>query len=163
MQFAKDSFYMALRSRLAGLNPARVVMIEGVAETAVLVTENEAVTSAERHIDCFYISFGAANPAVASAAAGLMSLETNIEYQTRGTADDCCDRGRSLAALDSELLGMLPPTYVAKSDYTKNPALGLGTNLFWAKPRLGQVEATGRNLRRTATLTIYFYPEDAEA
>ena len=29
MQFAKDSFSMALRERLAGLNPARIVTLSG--------------------------------------------------------------------------------------------------------------------------------------
>src|SRR5512146_1722269 len=117
MQFAKDSIYAALRARLATLNPERAVTIEGVAEPAMVVIENEPATLAERFADCFYLSFGAANPVPATAAQGLMSLETTIEYHTRGTADDCGDRGRSLAALDSELIKILSPTYAAKSDY----------------------------------------------
>ncbi len=40
MQFAKDSFFLALQSRLAGLNPARTVTINGATVPAVLVVEN---------------------------------------------------------------------------------------------------------------------------
>jgi hypothetical protein len=40
MQGAKDSFYMALRSRLAVLNPARTMVIDGVTVPAIVVREN---------------------------------------------------------------------------------------------------------------------------
>ncbi len=92
-----------------------------------------------------------------------MSLDTTIEYHTRGTIDDRCDRGRSLGALDSELLGILMPTHVAKTDYTKDHTVNLGTTLFWTKPRLGDVDARGTDLHRTAMLTVYFYPEGSDA
>ena len=35
MQFAKDSFFLALQTRLAGLNPARTVTINGATVPAV--------------------------------------------------------------------------------------------------------------------------------
>ena len=40
MQAAKDSFYMALRTRLAGLNPTRTMVIDGVTVPAIVVREN---------------------------------------------------------------------------------------------------------------------------
>ena len=40
MQAAKDSFYMALRERLAALNPARTMVIDGVTVPAIVVREN---------------------------------------------------------------------------------------------------------------------------
>ncbi len=44
MQFAKDSFYIALRDRLAVLNPARTVYLDGVTRPAVIVAENQPST-----------------------------------------------------------------------------------------------------------------------
>src|SRR5580692_1250420 len=47
MQFAKDSFFLALQQRLAGLNPARTVTVNGATVPAVLVAENLPPASAE--------------------------------------------------------------------------------------------------------------------
>ena len=60
MQFAKDSFYMALRDRLASLNPQRTVTVNGVSRPAVIVAENEVVVPVEPLPDTFYIEWGAA-------------------------------------------------------------------------------------------------------
>jgi len=40
MQAAKDSFYMALRTRLAALNPTRTMVIDGVTVPAIVAREN---------------------------------------------------------------------------------------------------------------------------
>ena len=40
MQFAKDSFFLALQQRLAALNPARTVTLNGATVPAILVVEN---------------------------------------------------------------------------------------------------------------------------
>ena len=42
MQFAKDSFYVTLRERLAEVNPARTTVVDGVLRPAVVVGENES-------------------------------------------------------------------------------------------------------------------------
>ena len=42
MQNAKDSFYMALRTRLAALNPDRTVLLRGTVRPGILVEEAEA-------------------------------------------------------------------------------------------------------------------------
>ena len=42
MQNAKDSFYMALRTRLASINPERTVLLRGTVRPAILVEEAEA-------------------------------------------------------------------------------------------------------------------------
>lgn len=161
MQFAKDSFYMALRSRLAALNPEHTVNIDGVSETAILIEENEPATSADKFGDCFYLLFGAAG-VISDAGQNsppLMSLEVVITYKTRGTADGSGDRGRSLAALDSELLAIFSPQFASKCDYTKDPAAELGTTIFWTTPHLNSVEQSGAEMCRTVKSTIYFYPE----
>jgi len=60
MQFAKDSFYMALRERLASSNPQRTVTLNGATRPAVVVAENELVIPVEPLPDAFYIEWGAA-------------------------------------------------------------------------------------------------------
>ena len=42
MQNAKDSFYMALRTRLAALNPERTILLRGAVRPGILVEEAEA-------------------------------------------------------------------------------------------------------------------------
>lgn len=42
MQNAKDSFYMALRTRLATINPERTVLLRGTVRPGILVEEAEA-------------------------------------------------------------------------------------------------------------------------
>ena len=42
MQNAKDSFYMALRNRLAVLNPERTILLRGAVRPGILVEEAEA-------------------------------------------------------------------------------------------------------------------------
>ena len=42
MQNAKDSFYMALRTRLAAINPERTILLRGTVRPGILVEEAEA-------------------------------------------------------------------------------------------------------------------------
>ncbi len=79
MQFAKDSFFLALQQRLAGLNPARTVTINGTTVPAVLVVENLPPALAEPQPNTFYIEWGTA--AVVEGHGGdaaLMSLDCVI-------------------------------------------------------------------------------------
>ena len=125
MQFAKDSFFLALQTRLAGLNPARTVTINGATVPAVLVVENLPPASAEPQPNTFYIEWGSA--AVVNGHAGnaaLMSLECAISYYSLGTVQSMVDRGRVLGELDGELLGICQPTNTEKYDYTQSPSRG---------------------------------------
>jgi hypothetical protein len=168
MQFAKDSFYMALRERLAALNPQRVVSVNGVTRPAVIVAENEAVVPVEPLPDAFYIEWGAARAATRQLGTKpLMGMECVISHHTLGTVDSEVDRGRTLAALDTELLSICHPAHTAKQDFTQSPSVSLGTNIFWTTPELGEVsgiiarESTNKRvqLERKARLTVFFYPE----
>ena len=184
MQFAKDSFFLALQQRLAGLNPARTVTINGATVPAVLVVENLPPASVEPQPNTFYIEWGTA--AVVEGRAGdaaLMSRECVISYYTLGTTQSMVDRGRVLGQLDNELLGICQPTNTEKYDYTQSPSADLGTAVFWNPPTFLEVTTSGvedntlayqgRQVRRAmyeqayqdgrverrAGLTVFFFSE----
>src|SRR5882724_22914 len=140
MQFTKDSFYMALRQRLAAVNPGRTVTVNGVTFPAVVVAENELVVPVDPLPDAFYLEWGAA--AVVARQAGsrkLMAMECVISYHTFGTVDSGVDRGRALAQLDMELLNICHPPHSEKQDFSQSPSVDLGTSVVWSEPVLGAV------------------------
>lgn len=184
MQFAKDSFLLALQQRLASLNPARTVTINGATVAAVVGVENLPPSAAEPQPNAFYIEWGSA--AVVGGHAGngaLMSLDCRISYYTLGTVQSMVDRGRVLGQLDDELLGICQPTNAEKYDYTQSPAADLGSTVFWNQPFFEQATASGvedniaayqgRALRRAmyeqgyqdgraerqVSLTVFFFSE----
>jgi len=173
MQFTKDSFYMALRERLAALNPQRTVTLNGATRPAVIVAENEAVIPVVPLSDAFYIEWGAVQLAARQTGSReLMEMECVISYHTFGTVESGVDRGRTLGELDVELLGICQPQHTAKQDYTQSPSVELGSNIFWTSPTLGKVEGSqgpktealprgneSVRLERSATLTVCFFPE----
>jgi len=135
MQFAKDSFFLALQQRLAALNPARTVTINGATVPAIVVAENLPPSAMEPQPNTFYIEWGAANVIDGHAgSAALMSLTCVISYYTLGTVQSMVDRGRVLGQLDDELLGICQPTNTEKMDYTQSPGADLGTKVFWSQP-----------------------------
>jgi len=166
---------MALRERLAAVNPARTVVINGVTRPAILVAENEPANSAEPMAETFHIYWGGAK--VSKAHSGgerpLMGLECTIAYRTAGSGEAGVDRGRGLAKLDEELLAICRPGWAAKREYTQSPPAQLGTNLMWNPPDLGETETVGEapsswrktravsgaRLQRLASMTIYFFRE----
>jgi hypothetical protein len=184
MQFAKDSFFLALQTRLAGLNPARTVTINGATVPAVLVVENLPPAGAEPQPNAFYIEWGTATVVEGHAGnAALMSLECVIRYYTLGTVQSMVDRGRVLGQLDGELLAICQPTNTEKYDYTQSPSVDLGTSVFWNQPVFQEATTSGvedntaayqgRALRRAmyeqahqdgrverrAGLTVFFFSE----
>ncbi len=173
MQFAKDSFYMALRERLASLNPQRTVTLNGATRPAVIVAENELVIPVEPLPDAFYIEW-AANQTVEGQAGSraLMAMDCVISHHTLGTVESGVDRGRTLATLDMELMGICQPARTSKQDFTQTPSVSLGTNIFWTAPQLGAVTGSdgprngtlpgkGQSVRleRRALLKVFFFPE----
>lgn len=160
MQAAKDSFYVELRNRLATLDGTRTVLVNGVEQPAILVAENCSVTAAALPANCFCLRFGAVQAAKAwqDYTPALLAMECTVAYRTE-VEDDASGRGRALAALDAELLGIWAPGAAAKLDYRQNPAQALGTNVIWLRPELGEVKDENGVLRREAKLTLFFYPE----
>ncbi len=185
MQFAKDSFFLALQQRLAGLNPARTITLNGVTIPAVVVVENLLPSSAEPLPNAFYIEWGAAEVVDGQAGCGaLMSLNAVISYYSLGSVQSMVDRGRILAQLDDELLSICQPPHTEKMDYTQAPSADLGTKVFWGQPSFSEGKGAGRfwgrvsfperiksgvtddaestqdaRVERKARLTIYFFSE----
>lgn len=186
MQSTKDTFYISLRDALAALYPARTINLNGQQRPAIVVPENEprsalaapapfedsapgnALGSRTRLANCFYLHFGAASEAEnqsgcptlppASGAEPLMQLKCTITYSTTGTPNSTgADRGRSLAELDTELLSICAAQLATKNDYSQSPPAALGTNIIWTRPAFSDAQSLGTELRRVATLTIFFY------
>ena len=170
MQFAKDSFFLALQQRLAALNPARSITLNGATVPAVVVVENQPPSSAEPLPNTFYIEWGAAGVIGGHAGNGaLMSLDAVVSYYTLGTVQSMVDRGRVLAELDDELLSICQPPNTTKQDFTQAPSADLGTSVFWGQPSFTEGTKSGvtdeaekhqdGRVERKAKLTIYFYSE----
>jgi len=185
MQFAKDSFFLALQSRLAGLNPGRTVTVSGAIVPAVVVAENLPPTSAKPSANTFYIEWGEADVVGGNAGNGaLMSLDVVISYYSFGSVQSMVDRGRMLAQLDDELLGICQPPCTEKRDYTQSPSADLGTSVFWGQPSFSEGKGSGMywgrvsfpervksgatdeaenqqdaRVERKARMTIYFFSE----
>ena len=165
MQTIKDSFYIALRDRLAALNPSRVVTVLGVMRPAVLATENLLADAAPLLAETFYLNFGeiTAEPTTKRLEQPLLQLACEITYWTQGSdALSGQDRGRTLAQLDCELLAITSPPNAALADHSRSPAVALGRNMFWTSPTLGVPLANGSKLTRAAALQLFAYAEAAQ-
>ena len=173
MQFTKDTFYITLRNRLAALNPTRVITLNSITRPAVVVAENEAVIPVKLLPDAFYIEWGAAQAVPQqSGDRAIFSLECLISYHTFGTVESGVDRGRTLAALDTELISICQPAATLKLDYTQSTPVSLGTSIVWTMPQLGKAmgseaprtealprATTGVRLERSARLNVFFFSE----
>jgi hypothetical protein len=185
MQFAKDSFFLALQERLAAVNPARRVTLNGTTMPAVLVVENLTPSFAEPKANTFYLEWGEADVVAGGPGGGaLMSLDVVISYYTMGSVASMVDRGRMLAQLDDELLSICQPPNTEKRDYTESPSMDLGTTVFWNQPAFSEGKGSGRfwgrvsfperiksgvtedaeshqdgRVERKARMTIYFFSE----
>ena len=102
-QLMKDTFYAAIRNRIAANNPARTIVVRGVIRPGVVVAENELPGAAVDGIapaDAFCLRWNALAIDTQSALP-LLTLTCEIRYATDGTTS--MDRGRALAAMDAEL------------------------------------------------------------
>ena len=157
MQNIKDTFYIALRERLAALNPARVINIGGTVRPALVVTENEVTAATEPLADTFYIHWLAARELCDQ---GLMELDCEIRYAVEGSESVAYqDRGRALAKSDEELLAITFSASAALNDYSGDTPLAQGTNIFWTRPELGPIKIDGRRLARVAKLRVFSFVE----
>ncbi|MFB3815888.1 MAG: hypothetical protein ACE14L_17430 [Terriglobales bacterium] len=166
MQAAKDSFYIALRDRLAALNPQRTITLAGDTRPAIVVVENTGLGATEVAqkapvADCFCLRFGAVRQVdgFAGVRRPLMTMECAIAYRTSGPASDASDRGRALAALSGELMAICAPPATPKLDYTQTPVVELGSTVSWEAPQFGAVDDAGNSIGCEARMTLFFFPE----
>ena len=158
MQNAKDSFYLALRSRLAELNPARQVTIAGVQRPGVLVAENETFNTL-MPTDVFVLRWEgtAVNP---NLPAALESQVCTIAYCTSGVAaNGFTDRGRAMTEMDAELAAMLVPPQTQKMSVGSQMTVPFATEVFWSAGVFGDVTISGTRLTREVKVQVFSLQE----
>ncbi len=169
MQAAKDSFYMALRERLAALNPGRVIVIDGVTRPAIVVRENMEPQFAVTQANTYYVDWG--DVRIAESTRPILGLDCHIWYATDGSSGSGVDRGRLMAQLDDELLRICAPPRTEMRDYQQSPSVDLGSGVFWTMPELKRLpvaqnesaSAGAARLERLAALRVYFLLPEVEA
>lgn len=164
MQRAKDTFYVALRDRIAALNPARTVLVRGVARPAVLVEENELAVPYPP-ANAFRLRWTELSVS-AEAAMPLVKMRCEIRYATSGNAGNGgMDRGRMMAAMDAELTAALiqQPQTAVKTNYAvaAGPQAGI-SSVFWGDAAFGLLVTDGEQLERVASVDVYSYQEAGE-
>jgi hypothetical protein len=161
MQNAKDSFYMALRARLTTINPDRTILLRGAVRPGILVEEAEAPFG-QLPNDVFVLRWLGLG-ADLDLASTLVAEECEIIYQTCGTQSfGGLDRGRSLSAMDEELVAMLQPFYAPKVNYTAQPPAAMLTQVFWDEPGFTPSVSQRDRLSRSAKVMVYSYQEQGE-
>ncbi len=163
MQNAGDTFYVTLRDRLAGVNPARTMVVRGVVRPGVLVEENE-LASAHEPVDAFRLRWTGLR-VDATGARPLVAMACEIRYGTDGNAGNGgMDRGRLLAGMDAELSAAVNarPQRVGKMNYSASPAVALRTKVFWGDVAFGAAVVNGERLERVASVEVFCYQEAGE-
>jgi hypothetical protein len=161
MQNAQNTFYIALRNRLAALNPSRTIYLGGVTRPGILVESNELVT-AMLPPNVFVLRWlGLRNDPYLSEV--LLLMECEIEYSTEGTnANLGMDRGAMLTEMDAELMALLQPACSQKMNYSVSPASPMETQVFWTEAVFHPVEIKRDRLKRIAKVHVFSYEEPGE-
>jgi hypothetical protein len=158
MQVTKDTFLKALSERLAVVNPARTMVLDGAPRPAVLALENETPVPADTELETFLLTWKDVGMAMPEGT--LMYMDCELSYGSLGTdAMLHTDRGRILTAMDCELLQICEQRRVSKCDYAQTPPRPLGTNVFWTMPVIESGSEVNGILHRTATMRLFFFPE----
>ena len=168
MQDARDTFYVALRGRLAAINPSRTIVLRGQVRPGLLVEENELPT-ASPVVDAFSLRWTATR-VDSFGPLPLVAMQCEITYATDGTAaNGGLDRGRLLAAMDGELTAALSatPHSTIKMNFsgvagTGAAAVAMNTNIFWSQATFAAATIAGERVERTATVQVFSYQEAGE-
>jgi hypothetical protein len=161
MQNAKDSFYMALRTRLTAINPQRTILLRGAVRPGILVEEAEAPFS-QFPADVFVLRWLGLGVDL-DLASTMVAEQCEVHYQTCGTQSfGGLDRGRLLSAMDEELTAMIQPFYTPKLNYATTPPSAMLTKVFWDEPVFSPAVSQRDRLSRSATVLVYSYQEQGE-
>jgi len=161
MQNGRDSFYVALRTRLVAINPSRTILLRGTARPGILVEDAEAPFS-QLPSDVFVLRW--LSLAVDFDLASAMAAEDcEIVYQTCGTQSfGGLDRGRALSAMDEELMAMIQPFSTPKLNFTSQPPAAMLTQVFWDEPAFSPIAVQRDRLTRTVKVSVFSYQEQGE-
>jgi len=158
MQAAKDTFLRTLADRLAVVNPVRTVTLDGASRPAVMAVENETPVPVNTFLETFLLSWEGAGQAMPEGQ--LMYLDCTVSYGSKGTDTMLrSDRGRTVTAMDGELLRLCAPRCAPVCDYTQTPPAALGSNIFWTLPVMETAAEVDEVLVRTAKLRLFLFPE----
>lgn len=156
---------MALRERLAALNPGRVVVVDGVERPGIVVRENMETQCPPMPSGTFFIDWGEVR--IAEQTRPILGLDCQIWYAEEGSTPTGVDRGRRLAQMADELMRICSPPYTGMRDYQQTPSADLGCGVFWTTPELKKASsetemqrdqiAGAARLERRATLRVYFF------
>ena len=156
MQNAKDSFYIALRDRLALLKPGWVISVRGSERPAILVEEAENPTT-ETQSDTYVLRWTQYS---SIETAYLISLSCEIHYGTSGSQDYTgLDRGRLMTELDTQLRRILIPLTASSFDYSTVPPTLMPTRIFWTEPVFEALKTVRNQLSRVATVNVFTFEE----
>lgn len=155
LQSAKDSLYVALRGRLAALDPGRTATIGGVLRPGMALAATLHAPVDEGIAGVFYLGFGKVEAVADSAADELVKVECVVSYRATASAEGLADAEGQLATMDAELMAICRPYSTALMDYTQTPAVGLGDAVFWSAPQMGETKAADGYLAREAKLTLF--------
>ena len=161
MENAKDSFYLALRNRLAVANPLRVVVLRGLQRPGILVEENESAVPIAAP-DVFVLRW-AALTVDEQHATPLAAQTCEFHYWTEGTSTNGgLDRGRLMSQMDADLVEILASRSTPKQNFAVTPPAALATRAFWTDAMFGPLITAKNRLSRVATVTLYSYEEAAD-
>ena len=161
MQNAKDSFYMALRARLAAINPERTILLRNAVRPGILVEEAEAPFS-QLPSDVFVLRWLSLGVDL-DLGSTMVAEQCEMIYQTCGTQSfGGLDRGRQLSEMDEEVTAMAQPFYTPKLNYTATPPAAMLTKVFWDEPEFGPIAIQRDQLSRSAKVMVYSYQEQGE-
>jgi hypothetical protein len=158
MQNAKDTFYLALRNRLAMVNPTRQISLGGTLRPGIMVEENETYR-AQPPADVFVLRWPGA--AADSWLPAMLETQTcEIAYWTCGSDTNLqMDRGTSLTEMDAELAAILQPAQAEKQTVVGTVDTLMSTNVFWLDPVYSAVKRERERLQRTAEVQVFSLQE----
>ena len=161
MQNAKDSFYMALRTRLTTINPERTTLLRGAVRPGIVVEEAEAPFN-QLPNDVYVLRWLGVGVDV-DLASTMAAEQCEIVYQTCGTQSfGGLDRGRLMSQMDEEVTAMLQPFHTPKLNYTATPPAAMLTQVFWDEPGFSALTVERDRLSRSANVMLYSYQEQGE-
>jgi hypothetical protein len=158
MQATKDTFLKTLTTRLAVVNPARTVTVDGVSRPAVLTVENESALPVATELESFLLNWEGSGQVAPEGP--LLYVDCKVSYGSEGSdAMLGTDRGRVVTAMDGELRKICEPDHAVKCDYTQTPPTALGSNIFWTRPVMADPAIANGVLMRTAAMRLFFFQE----